>query len=226
MPELPDGEPAPADGRLPEAAQSHVGRGPLGIYVHVPYCRVRCGYCDFNTYTLTELGPGGTGGPQSFIDEALAELDLAVEVLGPAAAPQQAYPAPQVPAAYTPPPAQPMSPNEERTWGMASHLIGAAAMVLSAGFLGFVGSLVLYLVCKDRGPFVRAHAANSLNVQITAGIGFILGWILTITVIGAIIGIPLLIATFIWALVVFVIGAVKANNGEWWTPPMTIQFVK
>ena len=87
MPELPDGEPAPADGRLPEAAQSHVGRGPLGIYVHVPYCRVRCGYCDFNTYTLTELGPGGTGGPQSFIDEALAELDLAVEVLGPAAPP-------------------------------------------------------------------------------------------------------------------------------------------
>lgn len=154
--------------------------------------------------------------------------EYAQAYVAPAAAPapQQAYPAPQVPAAYTPPPAQPMSPNEERTWGMASHLIGAAAMVLSAGFLGFVGSLVLYLVCKDRGPFVRAHAANSLNVQITAGIGFILGWILTITVIGAIIGIPLLIATFIWALVVHVIGAVKANNGEWWTPPMTIQFVK
>jgi oxygen-independent coproporphyrinogen-3 oxidase len=29
---------------------------PLGVYVHVPFCSSRCGYCDFNTYTATELG--------------------------------------------------------------------------------------------------------------------------------------------------------------------------
>ena len=40
-------------------------------------------------------------------------------------------------------------------------------MVLSAGFLGFLGSLAVYIIYKDRGPFVRAHAANSVNVQIT-----------------------------------------------------------
>jgi hypothetical protein len=120
----------------------------------------------------------------------------------------------------------PLSPTDERTWGMLSHAIAAGAMVLSGGFLGFVGALVIYLLYKDRGPFVRAHSANSLNVQITAGIAIIIGWVLTITIIGAIIGIPLLIAAFIWALIVHVIGAVKANNGEWWTPPMTPQFVK
>lgn len=122
--------------------------------------------------------------------------------------------------------ATPLSPEQEKTWGMLSHVIGALAMVFSAGFLGFVASLVIYVMYKDRGPFVRAHAANSLNVQITAAIGSVIGWILTITVIGAIIGIPILIAVFLWALVVHVLGAVKANNGEWWEPPLCPKFVR
>ena len=131
----------------------------------------------------------------------------------------------QPPPAYSPQQA-PLSPADERTWGMLSHVIGGTAMVLSGGFLGFVGSLVIYLMYRDRGPFVRAHSANSLNVQITAAIGFLVGWLLTITLIGAIIGIPILIAVFIWAVVVHIIGAVKANNGEWWTPPMTPTFIR
>jgi len=152
--------------------------------------------------------------------------------------PQPAYQQPQsaqqqLPPAYagatpgtTVAPPNPMSPTDERTWGMLSHVIAVGAMLLSGGFLGFVGALVVYLIYKDRGPFVRAHSANSLNVQIAACIGFVIGWLLTITVIGAIIGIPILIAVFVWAVVVHVIGAVKANNGEWWNPPMTPQFVK
>ena len=50
------------------------------MYVHVPFCAVRCGYCDFNTYTLTELGPGAS--TSTFVDSALAELDVAARVLG------------------------------------------------------------------------------------------------------------------------------------------------
>ena len=53
---LPDGDPAPADGRLPDEALRLVGDRGLGFYVHVPFCSVRCGYCDFNTYTAAELG--------------------------------------------------------------------------------------------------------------------------------------------------------------------------
>ncbi|MFV0433083.1 MAG: radical SAM family heme chaperone HemW [Leucobacter sp.] len=53
---LPDGDPAPADGLLPASASEGTEQRRFGVYVHVPYCRVRCGYCDFNTYTASELG--------------------------------------------------------------------------------------------------------------------------------------------------------------------------
>ena len=87
MPALPDGDEAPRDGALPPTAREAVGERPFGIYLHVPFCTVRCGYCDFNTYTATELGPvGGAKGASvaTFVDAAIAELDLADEVLGAA----------------------------------------------------------------------------------------------------------------------------------------------
>jgi putative oxygen-independent coproporphyrinogen III oxidase len=81
---LPEGEPAPRSGELPGAALSALGSAPFGIYVHVPFCTVRCGYCDFNTYTLTELGVDGAS-IGTYADIALRELDLATRVLGPTA---------------------------------------------------------------------------------------------------------------------------------------------
>ena len=85
VPRLPDGDPAPESGELPDPALASLDASRLGIYVHVPYCSVRCGYCDFNTYTLSELGPGAS--TATFVDQALAELDLAVRVLGEHARP-------------------------------------------------------------------------------------------------------------------------------------------
>jgi oxygen-independent coproporphyrinogen-3 oxidase len=80
---LPDGDPAPPTGELPASALTELASTDLGMYVHVPFCSVRCGYCDFNTYTLTELGgPGATIGLDSYADAALRELDLAAGVLG------------------------------------------------------------------------------------------------------------------------------------------------
>src|SRR3954447_15194951 len=76
---LPDGEPAPADGTLPAQAIGDAASRPLGIYLHVPFCATRCGYCDFNTYTATELGGGA--GQATYVDTALTELDLARKVL-------------------------------------------------------------------------------------------------------------------------------------------------
>src|ERR1700750_2277880 len=51
----------------------------FGIYVHVPFCAVRCGYCDFNTYTATELGGGAS--QASYAATAIAEVDLLARVL-------------------------------------------------------------------------------------------------------------------------------------------------
>jgi putative oxygen-independent coproporphyrinogen III oxidase len=81
---LPLGDPAPPDGRLPESAQLGLRGRPLGFYVHEPFCASRCGYCDFNTYTADELGPGVSRG--SYADTVLAEIRLARDVL-PASAP-------------------------------------------------------------------------------------------------------------------------------------------
>ncbi|HET7397304.1 MAG TPA: radical SAM family heme chaperone HemW [Intrasporangium sp.] len=81
---LPDGDPAPASGTLPTEALAGLTSTDLGVYVHVPFCSVRCGYCDFNTYTLGELGgPGASIGLDTYADAALHELDLAERVLGP-----------------------------------------------------------------------------------------------------------------------------------------------
>jgi putative oxygen-independent coproporphyrinogen III oxidase len=77
---LPPGDPAPSDGALPEAALAGQADRPLGFYLHVPFCRVRCGYCDFNTYTAEELGGGASRA--TYAQTAVSEVRLARRVLG------------------------------------------------------------------------------------------------------------------------------------------------
>ncbi len=80
---LPDADPAPADGHLPSAALAAAGARELGVYLHVPFCASRCGYCDFTTYTATELAATGAAAisPGSYVELAATELRLAAEVL-------------------------------------------------------------------------------------------------------------------------------------------------
>ncbi|WP_084800640.1 radical SAM family heme chaperone HemW, partial [Promicromonospora kroppenstedtii] len=85
MPALPSGIPVPDDGGLPTWARPS-GRvataEPFGVYVHVPFCTVRCGYCDFNTYTASELGGGAN--QAAYATTALREVSLARRVLADA----------------------------------------------------------------------------------------------------------------------------------------------
>lgn len=76
---LPLGEPVPADGSLPASAADGMAERTLSVYLHVPFCATRCGYCDFNTYTRGELGSSSS--PESWLQAALAEVALAGRTL-------------------------------------------------------------------------------------------------------------------------------------------------
>ncbi len=78
----PEGDPAPLDGQLPPSVVDAFGDRPFSMYLHVPFCASRCGYCDFNTYTAAELGAAPGSSQDAYLAAAVAELDLARRVLG------------------------------------------------------------------------------------------------------------------------------------------------
>jgi len=83
---LPEGEAAPEDGALPGSVRAGAEDRAFGVYLHVPFCRVRCGYCDFNTYTSTEL----LGARQEdFAGQAIAEIAFSSRVLENAGLPRR-----------------------------------------------------------------------------------------------------------------------------------------
>jgi len=84
---LPLGDPAPSDGLLPAQALEGVGGRAFGLYVHIPFCAVRCGYCDFNTYTATELGGGAS--QDAYADTAVAEVGFAASALAASGLPER-----------------------------------------------------------------------------------------------------------------------------------------
>jgi oxygen-independent coproporphyrinogen-3 oxidase len=77
MAALPEGSPAPLDGNL--ANLFDLVNKPFSLYVHVPYCSKRCGYCDFNTYTPSELDREDQ--IESWLNSAVKEIELARRVL-------------------------------------------------------------------------------------------------------------------------------------------------
>ncbi|SDW50302.1 oxygen-independent coproporphyrinogen-3 oxidase [Arthrobacter sp. yr096] len=84
---LPLGDPAPADGVLPPQVLAGVEHRKFGLYVHIPFCAVRCGYCDFNTYTATELGGGAS--QDAYASTAISELDFAAVALDASGLPRR-----------------------------------------------------------------------------------------------------------------------------------------
>jgi putative oxygen-independent coproporphyrinogen III oxidase len=84
--QLPIADPAPLDGLLPASVAVGASDRNFGVYVHVPFCRVRCGYCDFNTYTSDEL----RGAKRSdYASQAIAEIGQAGQVVSAAGLPHR-----------------------------------------------------------------------------------------------------------------------------------------
>jgi len=112
-----------------------------------------------------------------------------------------------------------MAPAEQRNWALATHLSPFLASMV--GGLSFLGPLVLYLVFRDRGAFIRHHSAEALNFQLTMWIGLIISFPLMLVLIGFLTAGAILVAM----LVCHVLGAVAANEGRDYRYPFTIRFV-
>ena len=83
---LPLADPAPVNGLLPPSSADGADSRDFGVYLHVPFCRVRCGYCDFNTYTATEL----RGARQSdYAGQAVLEVEHAARILDESGVPRR-----------------------------------------------------------------------------------------------------------------------------------------
>lgn len=128
-------------------------------------------------------------------------------------------PTPPPPGPPAPPPgspyqqSQPLSPADEKLWATLVHIGGI--------FFNFIPALLGYLLLKDKGPFVRTHTATALNFQLTMLIASIVGGILTIVIIG----IFILAAVGVLIIVFSIIAAIKANQGQPYTYPLSIKFV-
>jgi len=109
--------------------------------------------------------------------------------------------------------AAPLSPEQDVQWGSFAHL---------GGILGFLPSLIIWLVFKDRGSFTNTEAKEALNFQITLVFGYIVSAILVVVFIGA------LLMWVVWILgVVFsIIAFLQAKDGKHYRYPFAIRLVK
>ncbi|MCB0567234.1 MAG: DUF4870 domain-containing protein [Phaeodactylibacter sp.] len=110
--------------------------------------------------------------------------------------------------------------KDELMWSTFAHLGFVAGMVIPFG--NVIAPLVIWLVFKDRSSYVDYHGKEALNFQITVTLAMIASGILILLLIG----IFLLIAVVLLALVFSIMGAIKANNGEYYEYPFTIRFIR
>ena len=129
-------------------------------------------------------------------------------------------PPPQPPAA-TPTPGE----SDERMWAMLGHLSAFSAFITGIGCV--LGPLIVWLIKRDTLPFAGEQAKEALNFNITVIIAAIGLWILTVITlgIGLLLTIPLGLALFVGWLVLTIVAAVKANNGEHYRYPLTLRLV-
>ena len=115
-------------------------------------------------------------------------------------------------SAYSPvPELKPAEPTtEDRTWALLAHL--------SAILFGFLGPLVIWLIYKDKSPFVGDQAKEALNFQLAAMIA-------ALVCAATCIGVLLVPVIGVGALVYSIIGGVEANKGVYYRYPYTIRMI-
>ena len=110
-------------------------------------------------------------------------------------------------------PAAPLSHEQDVQWGSFAHL---------GGILGFLPSLIIWLVFKDRGSFTNTEAKEALNFQITIAIGYAVGLILSFIIIGSVLNFALWVISIVFSILAFL----KAKDGQHYRYPFAIRLIK
>jgi uncharacterized protein len=119
----------------------------------------------------------------------------------------------------------PLSASEERTWAMVAHI----GVLVAAWFaMGFLCPLVIWLIYRYRSDYVRQHALESLNFQLSLLIYTAVAVILILITfgLGVLIIVPLILIGAVAALVVIILATVAAAGGNEYRYPLTLRFVK
>ncbi|MDO8145354.1 DUF4870 domain-containing protein [Isoptericola sp. 178] len=108
----------------------------------------------------------------------------------------------------------PVAPSEERTWSIVAHAGGI--------LVGFLAPLIVWLSYKDRSARLDDQGKEALNFQLTILIAYVVGWILTMIVIGGLI----VFAAWVCTIIFGILGAMAASRDEWYRYPFKIRFIK
>lgn len=97
---------------------------------------------------------------------------------------------------------------------MFAHLAALIAMTVSAGWLSFLGPLIVWLVKKDSSPAVRVASAGAFNFNLSMWIVGIAGWIAFFTILFIPLALVLWLAAFVLTLWHSIRGAIAASNNQ------------
>ncbi len=114
--------------------------------------------------------------------------------------------------------------KDERTWAVIAHLSAFAMYLTGVGHL--LGPLIVWLAKREGRPFVEDQAKEALNFQISFTIYFIAAVVLCFTVIGLVIGVPLLWVLPVFQIVCMIVAAIKAMDGTSFRYPLTMRLIK
>jgi uncharacterized protein len=125
---------------------------------------------------------------------------------------------------YQPDPAVPATTPSggSRLAAIFAHLSAPIAALLSAGSLSLLGPLLVWLLKKD-DPYARRAAAGAFNFNLTFWLLYLLSWVLIFTVIGAVVGIPLIVVLFLVSAWCHIKGAVRAADDRPYDYPFQIR---
>jgi uncharacterized Tic20 family protein len=114
--------------------------------------------------------------------------------------------------------------KDQRTWAMIAHLSAFAYYITGIGHI--LGPLIVWLSKRDGNPFVDDQAKEALNFQISITLYVIAAVIMCLTVVLAVVGIPILIGVHAFQIVCMIIAAIKAHDGVAFRYPLALRFIK